>query len=83
MRADIEIATLLNKVLGIKTPIFIDDVESITSMRLPKNTQVIMAIVVKFNELEILNSYSDVLEREKRAIDKKIQENGNQLMEAA
>lgn len=83
LRADIEIATLLNKVLGIKTPIFIDDVESITSMRLPKNTQVIMAIVVKFNELEILNSYSDVLEREKIAIDKKIQENTNQLMEAA
>lgn len=83
LRANIEIATLLNKVLGIKTPIFIDDVESITSMRLPKDTQVIMAIVVKFNELEILNSYSDVLEREKIAIDKKIQENSNQLMEAA
>ena len=42
-----------------------------------------MAIVVKYNELEILDSYSDVLEREKKSIDKKIQENSNQLMEAA
>lgn len=83
LRADIEIATLLNKVLGIKTPMFVDDVESITGMKLPKNTQIIIAIVVKFNELEILYSYSDVLEREKRSIDKKIQENNSQLMEAA
>ena len=83
LRADIEIATLLNKVLGIKTPMFVDDVESITGLKLPKDTQIIMAIVIKFNELEILNSYSDVLEREKRSIDKKIQENSNQLMEAA
>ena len=83
LRADIEIATLLNKVLGIKTPMFVDDVESITGMKLPKNTQIIMAIVVKYNELEILDSYSDVLEREKKSIDKKIQENSNQLMEAA
>lgn len=83
LRADIEIATLLNKVLGIKTPMFVDDVESITGMKLPKDTQIIMAIVVKFNELEILDSYSEVLEREKRSIDKKIEENSNQLMEAA
>ena len=52
-------------------------------MKLPKDTQIIMAIVVKFNELEILDSYSEVLEREKRSIDKKIEENSNQLMEAA
>ena len=83
LRADIEIATLLNKVLGIKTPMFVDDVESITGMKLPRDTQIIMAIVVKFNELEILDSYSEVLEREKRSIDKKIEENSNQLMEAA
>ena len=83
LRADIEIATLLNKVLGIKTPMFVDDVESITGMKLPKDTQIIMAIVVKFNELKILDSYSEVLEREKRSIDKKIEENSNQLMEAA
>ena len=69
--------------LGIKTPMFVDDVESITGMKLPKDTQIIMAIVVKFNELEILDSYSEVLEREKRSIDKKIEENSNQLMEAA
>lgn len=83
LRADIEIATLINKVLGIKTPMFIDDVESITGMRLPEDTQVIMAIVVKFNDLEILYSYSDVLSREKESIDKKIQENNNPLRRAA
>ena len=40
-------------------------------------------LIVKYNELEILDSYSEVLEREKRSIDKKIEENSNQLMEAA
>lgn len=74
LRADLEIATLINKVMNIKIPLFIDDVESITSMELPENTQVIIAKVVKYNDLEILYSYSDVLLREKESIDKKLEE---------
>ena len=43
-------------------------------MELPENTQVIIAKVVKYKDLEILYSYSDVLLREKESIDKKLEE---------
>ena len=77
LRADIEIATLVNKVMDIKTMMFIDDVESITNMKLPEETQIIIAKVVKFNELEVIYSYSDLLLKEKASIDKRIQEENN------
>ena len=77
LRADIEIATLVNKVMDIKTMMFIDDVESITNIKLPEETQIIIAKVVKFNELEVIYSYSDLLLREKASIDKRIQEENN------
>ena len=77
VRADIEIATLINKVMDIKTTMFIDDVESITNMKLPEETQIIIAKVIKFNELEVIYSYSDLLLREKTSIDKRIQEENN------
>ncbi len=83
LRADIEIATLINKVTGINTPMFIDDVESITEIDTTNNIQTIMAIVIKFNDLEVLYDYSDVLTRERDSIIKKIEESSNLLQNAA
>ena len=83
MLTDIEIAQLINKVSGIETPMFIDDVESITQINLKSNIQIILSIVIKFNNLEILYSYPDVLEREKISINKKIEESSNILQNAA
>lgn len=83
LRADIEIATLINRVTGINTPMFIDDVESITEIETTNNIQTIMAIVIKFNDLEVLYDYSDVLTRERDSIIKKIEESSNLLQNAA
>lgn len=83
LRADMEIATLINKVTGINTPMFIDDVESITEIETTNNIQTIMAIVIKFNDLEVLYDYSDVLTRERDSINKKIEESSNLLQNAA
>lgn len=83
LRADIEISTLINKVTGINTPMFIDDVESITEIETTNNIQTIMAIVIKFNDLEVLYDYSDVLTRERDSINKKIEESSNLLQNAA
>ncbi|HJJ12550.1 MAG TPA: hypothetical protein OIM48_04525 [Clostridiaceae bacterium] len=83
LRADIEIANLINQVTGIKTPMFIDDVESITGISINPGTQTIMAIVIKYNELEILYNYQDVLLRERDSINKKIEESSNILQNAA
>lgn len=83
LRADLEIAQLINKVTGINSPIFIDDAESITDIDTNLDSQIIISIVVKYNELEILYSYSDVLQREKISINKKIQESCNLLSNAA
>lgn len=83
LRADIEIATLINKVTGINTPMFIDDVESITEIDTTNNIQTIMAMVIKFNDLEVLYDYSDVLTRERDSIIKKIEESSNLLQNAA
>lgn len=83
LRADIEIATLINNVTGINTPMFIDDVESITEIDTTNNIQTIMAIVIKFNDLEVLYDYSDVLTRERDSIIKKIEESSNLLQNAA
>lgn len=83
LRADIEIATLINKVTGINTPMFIDDAESITEIDTTNNIQTIMAIVIKFNDLEVLYDYSDVLTRERDSIIKKIEESSNLLQNAA
>lgn len=77
LRADIEIATLINKITGINTPMFIDDVESITQIDGNLGLQIMLAIVVKYNDLEILYDYSDVLIREKDSIIKKIEESSN------
>jgi len=83
MRADIEIANLINKITKINTPMFIDDIESITNINLTSNTQTILSIVIKYNELEILYSYQDVLIRERESINKKIAESSNLIEIAA
>ncbi|MCI8999682.1 MAG: hypothetical protein HFJ26_01795 [Clostridia bacterium] len=83
LRADIEIATLINKVTGINTPMFIDDVESITQISSNPEIQIMLAIVVKYNDLEILYDYSDVLIRERDSINKKIEESSKLLQNAA
>ena len=43
----------------------------------------ILAIVIKYNDLEILYDYSDVLIRERDSINKKIEESSNLLQNAA
>lgn len=83
LRADIEIARLINKVTGVETPMFIDDVESITQINLKSDIQIILSMVIKYNELEILYSYQDVLLREKASITKKIEASSNLLQNAA
>ena len=62
---------------------FVDDVESITQIDNDSGLQMILAIVVKYNELEILYDYSDVLIRERDSINKKIEESSNLLQNAA
>ena len=83
IRADIEIANLINMVTEIKTPMFIDDVESITEISLSNNIQTILAIVVKYNDLEVLYSYPDVLVKQRDSINRKIEENEEILQNAA
>lgn len=72
LKADIEIATLINKIMDINTPIFIDDAESITNIDTNLNSQIIISFVIKYNDLEILYSYPEVLKRERDSINKKI-----------
>lgn len=50
---------------------FIDDVESITKIDTTNNIQTIMAIVIKYNDLEVIYDYSEVLKRERDSINKK------------
>lgn len=83
LRADIEIATLINKITGINTPMFIDDVESITKIDTTNNIQTIMAIVIKYNDLEVIYDYSEVLKRERDSINKKIEESSSNLLQNA
>lgn len=83
LRADLEISQLINKVTGINSPVFIDDAESITNFEINSETQLMIAIVIKYNELEILYSYPEVLNRQKESINKKIQESSNYLRNAA
>ena len=83
IRADIELATFINKVTKINTMMFIDDVESITQIATDSAVQTILAIVIKYNDLEILYDYSDVLLRERDSINKKIAESSEIFQNAA
>ena len=83
LRADLEIAQLINKVTKINSPIFIDDAESITDIKTSIESQIIISIVLKYNELEILYSYPEVLNRKKESINKQIEQSNELLINAA
>ena len=83
LRADLEIAQLINKVTKINSPIFIDDAESITDIQTSIESQIIISIVLKYNELEILYSYPEVLNRKKESINKQIEQSNELLINAA
>ena len=76
-RACLEISNLFNNLSGIKAPIFLDDSESITDIKELANTQMIVSLVIKYNPLEILYDYSDVLDRKKKSVDREIAESSS------
>lgn len=55
IRANLEIATLFNKVLGYDVPVFIDNGESITHFDDPYASQVFVVKVVEGASLEVIN----------------------------
>ena len=66
---------MFNNISGINAPIFLDDAESTTDIPDIPDTQMIISMVVKYNPLEILYDYEDVLERREKSIKKEIEEN--------
>lgn len=72
MRADFEIANLISKATKINSPMIIDDAESITNIQNIKDSQVIVSMVVKHCDLEILYNYQEVLKKVKNSIDMQI-----------
>lgn len=73
-RACLEIANLFNNLSGIKAPVFLDDAESITDIQNMMNTQMVISLVIKYNPLEILYDYSEVLDRKKKSIQREYEE---------
>ena len=73
-RACLEISNVFNNISGIKAPIFFDDAESTTDIQEILGTQLIISLVIKYNKLEILYDYEDVLERKEISIKKEIEE---------
>lgn len=74
MRADFEIANLINEKSGIKTAMFIDDSERIRDITINNETQVIIALYIKYSELDIFYDYNDVLKRKKESIERQLRE---------
>lgn len=74
MRADFEICNLINKKSDINTAMFIDDTERIRDISVNDGTQIIMALYIKYSELDIFYDYNDVLKRKKESIDKQLEE---------
>ena len=73
-RACLEISNVFNNISGIKAPIFFDDAESTTDIPEIPGTQLIISLVIKYNKLEILYNYEDVLERKDNSIKQEIKE---------
>lgn len=73
-RACLEISNVFNNISGIKAPIFFDDAESTTDIEDIENTQMIISFVIKYNKLEILYDYEDVLDRKQKSIEREIEE---------
>lgn len=74
MRADFEIANFINIKSGIYTPMFIDDSERIRDITIYNETQVIIALYIKYSELDIFYDYNDVLKRKKQSIEQQLNE---------
>lgn len=74
-RASLEISNVFNNISEINAPIFFDDSESTTEVQDIPNTQLIIATVIKYNKLEILYNYENVLERKAKSIQREIEEN--------
>lgn len=74
MRADFEIANLINDLSGINSPMFLDDCESIRDIQIDTENQVVTAIFIKHSELDIFYNYEDVLQRKKESIEKQLVE---------
>lgn len=82
-RACLEISNVFNNLSGIKAPIFFDDAESTTDIGDIANTQMVISLVIKYNPLEILYDYEDVLDRRKKSIEREIEENDDYLQRVA
>ena len=72
MRADFEISNFINKKSGINSPMFIDDTERIREINIENDIQVVMALYMKYNELEILYDFNDLLRKKKASIEKQL-----------
>lgn len=73
-RACLEISNVFNNISGINAPIFFDDAESTTDIQEIPHTQLIISQVIKYNKLEILYDYEDVLNRKEQSIRTEIEE---------
>lgn len=73
-RACLEISNVFNNISGINAPIFFDDAESTTDIQEIPGTQLIISLVIKYNKLEILYDYEDVLDRKEKSIKQEIEE---------
>jgi len=73
-RACLEISNVFNRITGINAPIFFDDGESTTDIQGIPNTQLIVSLVIKYNKLEVLYDYDEVLERKEKSIKQEIEE---------
>lgn len=82
-RACLEISNVFNNLSGIKAPIFFDDAESCTDFMELAGTQMVISLVIKYNPLEILYDYSDVLERKRKSIEREIKERGSLFIQQA
>lgn len=82
-RACLELSNVFNNLSGIKAPIFFDDAESTTDIIDIPNTQLIISLVIKYNNLEILYDYNDVLDRKEKSIKKEIEESSVYEMQLA
>ncbi|MCI9038455.1 MAG: AAA family ATPase [Clostridia bacterium] len=82
-RASLEISNVFNNLSGIKAPIFFDDAESCTDFIELANTQMVVSLVIKYNSLEILYDYSDVLSRKKKSVEREIKEKSSLFIEQA
>lgn len=83
IRTCLEISNVFNNLSGLKAPIFFDDAESTTDIAKIENTQMIISLVIKYNPLEILYDYEDVLDRKKKSVEREIEESSSFIIEQA